>query len=112
MLKVIKTPDLARAVNMSIRNMRRYESGEMNFKFIQGAGQTKKHEEFFHDAKLGLLVETLADPKINETLLEKFECAKTHAITNSFDELQRLAKVGELIGSWYFNDDFKTQMVK
>ena len=111
-IKQIKTPDIAKAIGMSVRNIRRYEYGELKMKFIKGAYSKKKIEEVFNNAKIGLLVETFADPKINETLLTQYKCQKPDTITNAINELERLAKVGKLIGSWYFNEDFKKEMVK
>ncbi len=111
-LKQIKTPDLAKAIGMSVRNIRRYEYGEMKIKFIKGAHSKAKREAVFYSAKVGLLVETIADPKINETLLTQYKCQKPDGKTNPMSELERLSKVGEVIGSWYFNEDFKKEMVK
>lgn len=111
-LKQIKTPDLAEAIGMSLRNLRRYEYGDLKFKSIKGMDYMKKCDKLFYDAKVGLLIETLSDEKINEKLLIIFNCAKEGKKNNSMDELKRLAKVGELIGTWYFNDNFKQEMVK
>lgn len=115
-LKQIKTPDLARAIGMSIRNLRRYESGELKLKSINalqmGRLYMEKVGEKFYDAKVGLLIETLASPKINDALLSEYKCQKTDDNHAPIHELERLAKVGQTVGEWYFNDEFKREMIK
>ena len=105
-------PDLAKAIGMSVRNLRRYEHSEIPIKFIKGKQSKAKTEAVFYNAKVGLLIETLSDPKINEILFAKYNCAKTDTKNTSMQELERLVKVGKLIGTWYFNDNFKREMVK
>ncbi len=112
-LKQIKTPDLARAIGMSIRNLRRYESGDLRFNFLTYSnGYDKLRDEFLYNAKVGLLVETLASPKINATLLVDNKCEKYENNPAPMQELKRLARVGQTVGAWYFNDEFKREMIK
>ena len=112
-LKQIKTvPNLSDAMGMSARNLRRYKNGELKIKFIKGVYSQAKVDEVFYNAKVGLLIETLSAPKINEMLFIKFDCQKRSIVTAKIQELERLDKIGRFIGSWYFNDNFKKEMVK
>ena len=109
--KIIKTTDLAKAIGMSDRNIRRYESCEMFFKFIKGSMKKEKQEILIKNAKIGLLVEVISDPKINTELLEKYGYNKS-LDGSTIDELKRLANVGEHIGSWYLSDEIKNSLIK
>ncbi|WP_294958797.1 hypothetical protein [Sulfurovum sp.] len=83
-LKQIKTTDLAKATGMSLRNLRRYESGELHFDFIKGADYDQKLKDLFYHAKIGVLIQTILRSNM---FGDKAKSSKK--------ELQRLAEIGK-----------------
>ncbi|MFT7880419.1 MAG: hypothetical protein ABXS91_08505 [Sulfurimonas sp.] len=96
-ISTIKTPYLAKEIDMSVRQLRRYESGESIFTFIPTLNYEEERDKLLFNAKVGVLIERCMNANTDHDFPKEEN-------TKPLKELQRLAKVGEKYGPLISSD--------